>query len=185
MESKVMKENSQKMEKSIAALEKDLAKVRTGRASLAPFDDIRVEYYGTPTPLNQLATLSVPESRLIVIQPWDTTSISAIEKAIMKSELGMTPVSDGKLIRITVPRLTEERRKDLVRLVRKMGETSKVSVRNIRRDTIDQLRKMEKDKGLSEDESHKLQQEVQKVTDSFIERIGELVEAKEQEIMEI
>lgn len=185
MEPQVIKECEQKMKKSIAALEKELGKVRTGRASLALLDDIRVDYYGTPSPLNQVATLSVPESRLIVIQPWDNSIIGEIEKAILKSELGMTPANDGKVIRITIPRLTEERRKELVKLVKKMGEASKVGVRNIRRDVIEELRTMEKSKTISEDELHQLQNQVQKATDTSIENIDKVIATKEKEIMEI
>jgi ribosome recycling factor len=185
MEPQVIKECEQKMKKTIAALEKELGKVRTGRASLALLDDIRVDYYGTPSPLNQVATLSVPESRLIVIQPWDNSIIGEIEKAILKSELGMTPANDGKAIRIGIPRLTEERRKELVKLVKKMGEASKVGVRNIRRDVIEELRTMEKSKTISEDELHHLQIQVQKTTDTFIENIDKVIEAKDKEIMEI
>ena len=185
MESPVIKECETKMKKAIAALEKDLGKVRTGRASLALVDDIRVDYYGTPTPLNQVASLSIPESRLIVIQPWDTSLLGEIEKAILKSELGMTPANDGKVIRITIPRLTEERRKELVKLVKKMGENNKIGVRNIRREVIESLRTMEKDKEISEDELHQMQQQVQKTTDTFIENIDEVIAAKEKEIMEI
>jgi ribosome recycling factor len=185
MEPQVIKECEMKMKKTIAALEKELGKVRTGRASLALLDDIRVDYYGTPSPLNQVATLSVPESRLIVIQPWDNSIIGEIEKAILKSELGMTPANDGKVIRITIPRLTEERRKELVKLVKKMGEASKVGVRNIRRDVIEELRAMEKSKAISEDELHHLQNQVQKTTDTFIENIDKVIEAKDKEIMEI
>jgi ribosome recycling factor len=173
------------MEKAISALEKELGKVRTGRASLALLDDIRVDYYGTPSPLNQVATLSVPESRLIVIQPWDHSLIGAIEKAILKSELGMTPANDGKVIRITIPKLTEERRKELVKLVKKMGENSKIGVRNIRRETIETLRTMEKGKEISEDELHQLQDQVQKTTDTFVGQIDEVIAEKEKEIMEI
>jgi ribosome recycling factor len=185
MEPEVIKECEMKMKKTIAALEKELGKVRTGRASLALMDDIRVDYYGTASPLNQVATLSVPESRLIVIQPWDHSLIGAIEKAILKSELGMTPANDGKVIRITIPRLTEERRKELVKLVKKMGEGSKVGVRNVRRDVIEELRGMEKKKDISEDELHNLQNQVQKTTDTSIEKIDRVIEAKEKEIMEI
>jgi ribosome recycling factor len=185
MEPQVIKECEMKMKKTIAALEKELGKVRTGRASLALLDDIRVDYYGTSTPLNQVASLSIPESRLIVIQPWDNSIIGEIEKAILKSELGMTPANDGKVIRITIPRLTEERRKELVKVVKKMGEGSKVGVRNIRRDVIEELRTMEKGKAISEDELHQLQNQVQKTTDSFIKKTDEVVEAKEKEIMEI
>jgi ribosome recycling factor len=185
MESQAIKECEMKMKRTILALEKELGKVRTGRASLALLDDIRVDYYGTPTPLNQAATLSVPESRLIVIQPWDNSLLGEIEKAILKSELGMTPTNDGKVIRITIPRLTEERRKELVKLVKKMGESSKVGVRNIRRDVIEELRTMEKGKDISEDELHQLQNQAQKTTDTFVEKIDEVIEAKEKEIMEI
>jgi ribosome recycling factor len=166
-------------------LGKELGKVRTGRASLTLLDDIRVDYYGTPSPLNQVATLSVPESRLIVIQPWDHSLIGAIEKAILKSELGMTPANDGKVIRITIPRLTEERRKELVKLVKKMGENSKIGVRNIRRETIETLRTREKKKEISEDDMHHLQDLVQKSTDTFIGQIDEVIAEKEKEIMEI
>jgi ribosome recycling factor len=185
MELQIIKECEAKMEKAISALEKELGKVRTGRASLALLDDIRVDYYGTSSPLNQVATLSVPESRLIVIQPWDQSLIGAIEKAILKSELGMTPANDGKIIRITIPRLTEERRKELVKLVKKMGENTKIGVRNIRRETIETLRTMEKGKEISEDELHQLQDQVQKTTDTFVGQIDEVIAEKEKEIMEI
>jgi ribosome recycling factor len=185
MEPQVIKECEAKMKKNIVSLQKELGKVRTGRASLALLDDIRVDYYGTPTPLKQVATLSVPESRLIVIQPWDTSLIGEIEKSILKSELGMTPANDGKVIRITIPRLTEERRKELVKLVKKMGESNKIGVRNIRRETIESLRTMEKNKEISEDEMHQWQNQVQKVTDQFIGQIDEVVALKEKEIMEI
>jgi ribosome recycling factor len=185
MESQIIKECEEKMKRTIAALEKELGKVRTGRASLALLDDIRVDYYGAPSPLNQVASLSIPESRLIVIQPWDSSLIGVIEKAILKSELGMTPVNDGKVIRITIPKLTEERRKELVKLVKKIGENSKIGVRNIRRETIETLRTMEKKKDISEDELHQLQQEVQKTTDAFVEQIDGIMETKEKEIMEI
>ena len=185
MEPQIIKECETKMEKAVSALEKELGKVRTGRASLTLLDDIRVDYYGTPSPLNQVATLSVPESRLIVIQPWDQSLIGAIEKAILKSELGMTPANDGKVIRITIPRLTEERRKELVKLVKKMGENSKIGVRNIRRETIETLRTREKKKEISEDDMHHLQDQVQKSTDTFIGQIDEVIAEKEKEIMEI
>lgn len=185
MEPQIIKECEAKMQKAISALEKELVKVRTGRASLALLDDIRVDYYGTPSPLNQVATLSVPESRLIVIQPWDHSLIGAIEKAILKSELGMTPANDGKVIRITIPRLTEERRKELVKLVKKMGENSKIGVRNIRRETIETLRTREKEKEISEDDMHHLQDQVQKTTDTFVGQIDEVIAEKEKEIMEI
>ncbi|RLA86702.1 MAG: ribosome recycling factor [Deltaproteobacteria bacterium] len=185
MGEEVLKDCEGRMKKAIGALERDLSKVRTGRASVALVDDIKVEYYGTPTPIKQLATISVPESRLIVIQPWDTSIIGEIEKAILKSELGMTPSNDGKVIRIPIPRLTEERRRELVKLVRKMGEGSRVAIRNIRRDAIEKLRRMEKDKEISQDELRHYQNEVQKLTDKYIEKVEELIEGKEKEIMEI
>ncbi len=185
MGEEVLKDCESRMKKAIGALERDLSKVRTGRASVALVDDIKVEYYGTLTPIKQLATISVPESRLIVIQPWDTSIIGEIEKAILKSELGMTPSNDGKVIRIPIPRLTEERRKELVKLVRKMGEGSRVAIRNIRRDAIEKLRKMEKGKEISQDELRHYQNEVQKLTDKYIEKVDELIEGKEKEIMEI
>jgi len=185
MAPEIIKECEAKMKKAVAALEKELGKVRTGRASLALLDDIRVDYYGTPTPLNQAATLSIPESRFIVIQPWDNSLIGQIEKAILKSELGMTPANDGKVIRITIPRLTEERRKELAKLVGKMGENSKIEARNIRREFIEKLRTMEKGKDISEDELHQLQDQVQKTTDTFVEQIDGVIEEKDKEIMEI
>jgi len=185
MVQEVIRDCESRMKKTIGALERDLSKVRTGRASVALLDDIRVDYYGTPTPLNQLATISIPESRMIVIQPWDKTVIGEIEKAILKSELGLTPQNDGKVIRLVIPRLTEERRRELVKVVKKMGEGSKVAIRNIRRDAIEQLRKMEKEKQLSKDDLRHYQNEVQKLTDRYIVRVEEIVEAKEREIMEV
>jgi ribosome recycling factor len=159
--------------------------VRTGRASLALFDDIRVDYYGTPTPLNQMATLAVPEPRLITIQPWDTSIIGEIEKAILKSELGVTPASDGKIIRITIPRLTEERRKELVKVVKKMSEGAKVSVRNIRREANEELKVLEKDKKISQDQLHQWMEKVQVSTDKYIKKVDVVLAAKEKEILEI
>jgi ribosome recycling factor len=185
MDEKVVKEVETKMEKTLLSFKTDLNKVRTGRASLALFDDIRVDYYGTPTPLNQMATLAVPEPRLITIQPWDTSIIGEIEKAILKSELGVTPASDGKIIRITIPRLTEERRKELVKVVKKMSEGAKVSVRNIRREANDELKVLEKDKKISQDQLHQWMEKVQVSTDKYIKRVDEVFAAKEKEILEI
>jgi ribosome recycling factor len=185
MDEKTYTETIAKMEKTLSSLKADLNKIRTGRASLALFDDIRVDYYGTPTPLNQMATLSVPEPRLITIQPWDTSVIGEIEKAILKSELGVTPVSDGKMIRINIPRLTEERRKELVKVVRKMAEAAKVAVRNIRREANDQLKGLEKSKKISQDELHQSMDKVQKSTDQYIEKVDAALAAKEKEILEI
>jgi ribosome recycling factor len=185
MDEKIVKDVEARMEKTLSSLKTDLNKVRTGRASLALFDDIRVDYYGTPTPLNQMATLAVPEPRLITIQPWDTSVIGEIEKAILKSELGVTPTSDGKIIRITIPRLTEERRKELVKVVKKMAEGTKVAVRNIRREANDQLKGLEKDKKISQDQLHQWMDKVQVSTDKFIKKADEVLAAKEKEILEI
>ncbi len=180
-----LKEFSDKMAKTLAAIQSDLNKIRTGRASLAIFDGIRVEYYGTPTPLNQVATMAIPESRLVTIKPWDTSIIGEIEKAILKSELGVTPINDGKIIRITIPKLTEERRKELVKLVRKKGEEGKVAIRNIRREANDWFKTLEKEKAISEDELHKGLEEIQELTNEFIKKIDEILEEKEKEILEV
>jgi ribosome recycling factor len=185
MEEKVVKEVEAKMEKTLSTLKTDLNKVRTGRASVALFDDIRIDYYGTPTPLHQMATLAVPEPRLITIQPWDTSIIGEIEKAILKSELGVTPMSDGKIIRITIPRLTEERRKELVKVVRKMSEGAKVAIRNLRREANEQSKGLEKNKKISQDQLHQWIDKVQSSTDKFIEKVDEVLAAKEKEILEI
>jgi len=173
-----------RMDKTLAALKHELNRVRTGRASLSLMDGIRVDYYGTPTPLNQMASLSIPESRLIVIQPWDTSAIKDIEKALLKSDLGLTPSSDGKVVRIAIPPLTEERRKQLVKIVYKIGEDHKVAVRNIRRDGNEMLKTLKKDGDIGEDEAFKAQEEIQKITDTFIGRIDDTVKAKEKEILE-
>jgi ribosome recycling factor len=185
MSEKIFSDLEEKMSKTQGNLQGDLNKVRTGRASLALFDDIRVDYYGTPTPLKQVATLSVPESRLIIIQPWDPSMIGEIEKAILKSELGVTPANDGKIIRITIPRLTEERRKELVKIIKKMGEQGKVAIRNIRRDANEGLKNMEREKSISQDELHQNMDKIQKITDDFIRKIDETLEVKEKEILEI
>jgi ribosome recycling factor len=185
MSEKVLKDLEDKMNKTLRSLQGDFNKVRTGRASPALFDDIRVDYYGTSTPLKQVATLSVPESRLIIIQPWDPHTIGEIEKAILKSELGVTPATDGKIIRIAIPRLTEERRKELVKIVRKMGEQGKVAIRNIRREANETLKDMEGKKLISEDELHQNMETVQKTTDSFIRKVDDALGEKEKEILEI
>jgi len=181
----IFEELKDNMDKGIAALEKSFSKVRTGRASIALLDGIKVEYYGTQTPLNQVATLSVPESRLIVISPWDSSVISLIEKAIQKSDLGLMPSNDGKIIRLSIPALTEERRKELVKIVKKMSEESKVNIRNIRRDANEQLKDLKKDNTLSEDELFRHQEEVQKITNKYIEKVDQVLATKEKEIMEI
>jgi len=185
MEEKILKETEAKMEKTLAALKADLNKVRTGRASLALLDDIRIDYYGTATPLQQAASLAVPEPRLITIQPWDTSVIGEIEKAILKSELGLTPIHDGKIIRISIPRLTEERRKELVKVVKKMTEAAKVALRNIRREENEQLKSFEKDKKISQDQLRQWMDKVQKSTDKYIEKADGVLAAKEKEILEI
>ncbi len=171
----------ERMKKSIGALEDDFSLLRTGRASASIFDKLRIEYYGTPTPLNQLANISIPEARLIVIQPFDRNSISDIEKAILSSELGLNPGNDGKLIRISIPPLNEERRKELVKQAKSLSENARVAVRNIRRDTNDQI----KNGDFTEDEQKKGTDEVQKLTDKYIEKISEVFKAKEKEIMEV
>ena len=179
-----LQETKDRMRKTIADLENELKRVRTGRASLSLLDGIRVDYYGTQTQLNQMASLSVPESRLIVIQPWDVSAIKEIEKAILKSDLGLTPSSDGKLIRISIPPLTEERRKELVKVVGKMCEEHKVATRNIRRDSNELLKGFKKDGDISEDDAFKAQDGVQKITDEYINRIDEVYKNKEKEILE-
>jgi ribosome recycling factor len=179
------KKTSDRMQGAIDALKKEFAGIRTGRASMALLDGIVIDYYGTPTPVQQLASLTIPESRQIAIQPWEQKLIPEIEKAIMKSDLGLTPMNDGKTIRINIPILTEERRKQLVKLVKKRAEESKIAVRNIRRDSNEELKKLEKDEHISEDEVKKEHDEIQKITDSFIKKIDELAEHKEKEIMEV
>jgi ribosome recycling factor len=185
MKDLIFEELKVNMEKAIRAFEKSLNKVRTGRASLSLLDGIKVEYYGIPTPLNQVATLSVPESRLILISPWDNSIIGNIEKAIQKSDLGLTPTSDGKLIRLSIPPLTEERRKELVKVVRRLSEECKINLRNVRRDANDQLKTLKKDNDISEDEFYAYQEEVQEITDKYIEKADNIVVSKEREIMEI
>ncbi len=174
-----------RMGKSIESLKREYSRLRTGRASISLLDGIRVSYYDTPTPLNQMASLAVPEPRLIVIQPWDKTAIEDIEKAILKSELGLTPINDGKVIRISIPPLTEERRKELVKVARKMSEENKVAIRNIRRDANEMLKDLKKEKEITEDDLYRSQEEVQKTTDQFISQVDEICTAKEKEILEI
>jgi len=180
----IYEETRENMGKSVNALKNEFNKVRTGRASASILDGIRVDYYGTLTPLNQMATLGVPESRLITIQPWDVTVIKDIEKAILKSDLGLTPSSDGKIIRIAIPPLTEERRKELVKVIYKMCEDHKITVRNIRRDANEMLKGLKKEGEISEDEAFKAQDQVQKITDEQIKRIDDITKEKEKEILE-
>lgn len=167
------------------ALRKELSRIRTGRASLTLLDGLRVNYYGVPTPLTQVASLSIPESRAIFIQPWDPKVSGEIEKAIQKSDLGLTPLNDGKTVRINIPPLSEERRKELVKVVKRMEEDCKVAMRNIRREANEQLKTAKKDKALSEDDQFKYQEEVQKIMEKTIEKAENVVKAKEKEILEV
>ena len=181
----ILSETEDRMQKAIEHLTKDLATLRAGRANPAMLDKIMVDYYGEPTPLNQLANITVPEARLLVIQPWDKSSIANIEKAILKSDLGVNPTNDGNVIRIAIPQLTEERRKELVKVVKKRGEEAKVAVRNIRRDANDMLKSSEKEKMISEDQAKKGNDEIQKTTDKYIKDIDVILTAKEKDIMEV
>ena len=184
MKKTVIEEASGKMDKAIGAFERDLSRVRTGRASAALLEGINVDYYGTFMPLNQVASVAIPESRLLSIQPWDIKILVEIEKAILKSDLGLTPSNDGKIIRVNVPPLTEERRKELVKLVKKMAEDCRVAIRNVRREAIERLKGREKAKEISEDDLFRLQDEVQKVTDDHIKKVEGIVADKEKEILE-
>ena len=181
----VFEEMKGDMEKHLQFLDRAFNKVRTGRASISLLDGIKVDYYGTLTPLNQVASLSVPESQLIVVSPWDKSAIGNIEKAIQKSELGLVPMNDGKVIRINIPPLTEERRKELVKVVKKMAEDCKINLRNTRRDANNNLKDLKKSGDISEDNLYTHQEEVQKITDDYIKRADSLLAAKEEEIMEI
>lgn len=174
----------ERMDKALGALRRDLSTLRAGRATPALLDRIQVEYYGAMTPVNQLANINTPDSRTLIIQPWDKSSLSAIEKAIMKSDLGLTPNSDGNQIRIGIPPLTEERRAELVKSMKKFGEEAKVAIRNIRRDANDDIKKLEKT-DISEDESRRHQDDIQKSTDRFIGEVDKILAAKEKEIMEV
>lgn len=185
MKDQIFQKLKDEMDKTISALDKSFSRVRTGRASVSLLDGIKVEYYGTPTPIAQVATLSVPESRLIVIAPWDITVIGAIEKAIQKSDLGLMPSNDGKVIRLAIPQLTEERRKELVKIVKKMAEEGKVKIRNSRRDANEELKNLKKNNKIAEDELFAAQEEVQKTTNMHIEKIDKILAVKEKEIMEI
>jgi len=180
----IFQETRENMDKSLTALENELKRIRTGRASLSILDGIRVDYYGTLTPLNQMASLSVPESRLIIVQPWDVSVIKDVERAILKSDLGLTPNNDGKIVRISIPPLTEERRKELVKVVHKISQDHKVSVRNIRRDSNELLKSLKKDGEISEDDAFRGQDQVQKITDEYIELVDDEYKEKEKEILE-
>ena len=182
---KVKSHAEERMKKTVSALTDEFNTIRTGRASASLFDQIRVDYYGQKTPLNQVATISIPEARLVVIQPWDRSLLSEIEKAIQMSELSVNPNNDGKVIRISIPPLTEERRKEYVKVAKNMAEQSRVSVRNIRRDANEDLKKQQKAGDISEDDEKREQDEIQKLTDTYVEDINELLDAKEKEILEI
>jgi len=184
MPQSVKKNAEERMEKAISSLKRDLATLRAGRATTSLLDRIQVEYYGSPTPINQLANISTPDTRTLLIQPWDKTSMSDIERAIMKSDIGLTPANDGTIIRLSIPPLTEERRTDLVKLTKKFGEEAKVAIRNIRRDANDDIKKMEKN-GISEDESRGHHEDIQKTTDKFIAEVDKVLVSKEKEIMEV
>jgi ribosome recycling factor len=184
MKEEILSECREKMNKTIESLKKDFGRIRTGRASTALLDGIKVNCYETQMPLDQVASLSVPESRLITIKPWDPSIMSEIEKAILKSELGLTPVNDGKIVRIPIPPLSEARRKDLAKLAKKMAEEGKIAVRNHRREANEMLKELKNEKEISEDDLYRTQDEVQKVTDEFIKKIDELTAEKEKEIIE-
>jgi len=174
-----------RMEKTLGALQRDLATVRTGRASPALVEHLKIDYYGTPTPLNQLATISTPEARLIVIQPWDRGSLGTIEKAILKSDLGLNPASDGTVIRLAIPQLTEERRRDIAKQVRKRTEDARIAVRNIRRDCHDHIRRLEHDHQISKDDLHRSENDLQKLTDEHIKEIDKIGHEKEEEVLAV
>ncbi len=174
-----------RMEKALEAFQRDLATVRTGRASPALVEHLKVDYYGTPTPLNQLATISTPEARLIVIQPWDRGSIGAVEKAILKSDLGLNPASDGTVIRLAIPQLTEERRRDIAKQIRKRTEDARIAVRNIRRDCHDSIRRLEHDHEISKDDLHRSENELQKLTDDHVKEIDKIGHEKEEEVLSV
>lgn len=181
----VLDDTTTRMEKSVAALERELGSIRTGRASPRLVENLSVDYYGVPTPLNQIASITVPEARLLMIQPWDKSAVKEVEKTIMKSDLGLMPNSDGTVIRISIPQLTEDRRRDLVRLVGSKVEDGHVAVRNIRRSGVESFRSMERGKELSQDESRRAQSDLQELTDLYIGQMDEMKKDKEQEVMEV
>ncbi|OQX56391.1 MAG: ribosome recycling factor [Candidatus Cloacimonas sp. 4484_209] len=181
----IKKMGREKMQKSVDAVRNEIIRIRTGKATTALLEGIKVEAYGSKVPLKQIANIGVPEPRLLLIQPWDKNILPNIEKAIFQSELGLTPNNDGRVIRLPIPPLTEERRKELVKLVKKLGEEGKIAIRNIRRECNDDLKKAEKSGGISEDESKRVMKEIQDITDEFISKIDEIIESKEKEILEI
>ncbi len=185
MANPLLSEAEGNMKKSVEVVKKEMATLRAGRATPALLDKVTVDYYGTPTPLNQLATVSAPEPRLLVVQPWDKNVMADVERAILKSDLGITPTNDGNVIRLAIPQLTEERRAELVKVVRKKAEEGRVAVRNIRRDVNDKLKAQQKNGEISEDDLRRLQDDVQKLTDKHVKEIDDLVAAKEKEIMTV
>ncbi len=185
MTSEIAKSSKEKMEKAVQALAGELKRVRTGRAAVSMLDGIKVNYYGTPTPLNQVAALSTPDARSFLIAPWETSILKEIEAAIVKSDLGMSPMNDGKVIRLKVPELTEERRRELVKNIKKICEDARVAIRMVRRDANDELKKALKDKAISEDENKRLQDEVQKLTDEYIKKVDQMAADKEKELMTV
>ncbi|WP_028585156.1 ribosome recycling factor [Desulfogranum mediterraneum] len=185
MANDILVQVNEKMSSSIDALKKELVRIRTGRASLSLLDGVRVDAYGSQMPMDQVGTMTIPESSMIAIKPWDPQMLPAIEKAILASDLGLTPANDGNVIRLNIPPLTEERRKELVKQVKKIGEEFKVAIRNVRREANDSLKKLKKDKEISEDDMFRLQEDAQKATDDFIKQIDEIVSGKEKEVMEV
>jgi ribosome recycling factor len=185
MRKEVISSTQEKMNKAIEHIRREFSTIRTGRASASLVEGLNVDYYGSAVPLNQIANISVPEPRLLMLTPYDKGALGAIEKAVLKSDLGLTPNNDGRVIRIPIPELTEERRKNLVKVVRRLAEDTRVSIRNIRREANDQLKKSEKNGDISEDESHRTMDEVQKVTDEYVSKVDEILKAKEDEIMEV
>jgi len=185
MKNQILNETEDKMKKAVEVVRQELVKIRTGKATTALLDGIKVDYYGSLVPLNQTANVSVGDIHTILVQPWDKSAIQAIDKAILASELGLNPISDGNVLRIPIPPLNEERRKELVKLVKKFGEEGKIAIRNIRRDGNDHLKKAEKDEHLPEDERKRGEQEVQKLTDKYIQSIDDILAHKEKEIMEV
>ena len=181
----ILLDAEERMGKAVASLDKDFSKLRTGRATTALVDGIKADYYGTPTPISQMASVTIPDSRSIVIQPWDKNGFQAVEKAILKSDLGLTPINDGKIIRINIPPLTEERRKELVKVGRKYAEDARIAVRNVRRDANDSLKKLEKGKEISEDERKKAEEDVQELTNKYVAEIDRHFQEKEKEILAI
>ncbi len=184
MPDRLLKDIKHRMEKAVEHVKHEMATIRTGRATPALVEDIKVDYYGTPTPLKQLATISVPDPRLIVIEPWDKTAIKEIEKAIQKSPLGLNPQNDGRVIKIPIPPLSEERRIELTKVVRKKAEEGRIAIRNLRREALEEYKKQEKEGTITEDDYYRMQKEVQHITEEYIKKVDEILEHKEKEILE-